>query len=169
MTEKFKNEDFLQQFFLTKETVMNYFYTSPFFDSSSNNAILKMQNQDLTNLNQMTGKFYELYFVSPDNLLFVILEKYNGPNSNNSEKVVNNSQKVLNAFYILNNEISECPNNHFLFETALINYLQILDKKMNEFVEKKEINYFFSDEEENVETENFIENFLSENNFLFKK
>lgn len=165
MIEKFKNEEFLQQFFLTEETIMEYFYTSIFFDTSSNNAILRNQNQNLNNLQMMIGKYYELYYYNSENNLFIILEKLN-----KLEKENNFSTKILNGFYIINNEISICPSNYDLFETEIINYISNIENEMMEFVNNRNISFFNNiiNKKEEEEEKDFIEEFLNINNFLNK-
>ncbi|KAF7698640.1 Mediator of RNA polymerase II transcription subunit 6 [Cucumispora dikerogammari] len=166
MDVKFKNEEFLQQFFLTKDNVLEYFYTSPFFDTSSNNAMFRNQTKTV-DFETIPGKYYELYFYTPQNNLFIILEKLN--KTNISGKNIKMVTSTTNGFYILNNEISTCPTNYNLFEKTIVNFMKEVDIEMKSFVKNREICFFEKTVDEKEKKVDFIEKFLESKHFLYKK
>lgn len=100
-TTCFIDVHWLQHFELRRENVMHYFYTSPFFDSTSNNAITQTQGIDLEHLKSMRG----LEFMLDDSIreepfLFVIRKQMRSSPSHTD---------LLEAFYILDGTIYQTP------------------------------------------------------------
>lgn len=104
----------LQSFGLRRETVMQYFYTSPFFDSSSNNSILQTQGIDLEHLKSMKGLEYALDDdVREEPVLFVIKKQFRHSPS---------STELLEVFYVLDGTVYQCPD---LLELATSRFVKL--------------------------------------------
>jgi mediator of RNA polymerase II transcription subunit 6 len=98
----------LSAYGLTRHNVLEYFYTSPFFDTSSNNQVIRIQGVDLAQhgaiLQSMTGIEYvldDLNTAEPN--LFVIREQRR--RSRRPQDV-----DLVNAYYILDGLVFQCPN-----------------------------------------------------------
>lgn len=104
----------LQNFGLRRETVMQYFYTSPFFDPSSNNSIMQTQGIDLEHLKSMKGLEFVLdEEVREDPVLFVIKKQLRHSPT---------SSELLEVFYVLDGTIYQCPD---LLELASSRFFKV--------------------------------------------
>jgi len=98
----------LTTFGLTKQTVMDYFYTSPFFNEKSNNQQIRLQGVEADRhqaiLSSMTGIEYSLDEMNTQEPnLFVIREQ---ERMSPSMSDVN----LLNVYYIMDGIIYQCPD-----------------------------------------------------------
>ena len=92
----------LQSFGLRRDTVMQYFYTSPFFDPVSNNSIMQTQGIDLEHLKSMKGLEFVLdEEVREEPVLFVIRKQLRHSLTNT---------ELLDVFYVLDGTIYQCPD-----------------------------------------------------------
>lgn len=55
MNNQYIDVNWLQVFNLTIETVLDYFYTSPFYDVNANNEIIRSQQASTLHLNKLKG------------------------------------------------------------------------------------------------------------------
>ena len=107
----------LSAYGLTRHNVLEYFYTSPFFDTSSNNQVIRIQGVDLAQhesiLQSMTGIEYvldDLNTAEPN--LFVIREQRR--RSRRPQDV-----ELVNAYYILDGLVFQCPDLLDLLKSRL--------------------------------------------------
>lgn len=104
----------LQSFGLRRDTVMQYFYTSPFFDPASNNSIMQTQGIDLEHLKSMRGLEFVLdEEVREEPVLFVIKKQLRHSPTNS---------ELLEVFYILDGTIYQCPD---LLELATSRFFKV--------------------------------------------
>ncbi|EOB14425.1 Mediator of RNA polymerase II transcription subunit 6 [Nosema bombycis CQ1] len=107
----FVDTNFLTYNPLNETNILDYFSTSPFYDSSSNNEVLKMQSQYTGNkINQqvenLRGVYFILDFKNQENTLFIIRK---------SENVNQNLTLNLNFYYVIHGHIYEAPSDSFLY------------------------------------------------------
>jgi len=98
----------LSTYGLTRHNVLEYFYTSPFFNTNSNNQVIRIQGVDLARhdaiLQSMTGIEYvidDLNTAEPN--LYVIREQRR--RSRRPQDV-----DLVNAYYILDGQVFQCPD-----------------------------------------------------------
>lgn len=107
----FIDVDFITRTQLTLTNVLDYFSSSPFYDKTCNNEILKMQYLNCevpTNkLSQMRGARYEA-------------REINGTLT--IEKILNESE-VIEMFIVLNNHIFMCPLESKIYKGRVSNFL----------------------------------------------
>lgn len=112
---EWRNDQWLFEFGgLTPENVLEYFSLSPFWDSSSNNAVLRMQTQFNqlsieTKLKEMVG--VEFTLASHQDNLFIIAK---------SKRLSPTRAIPQTLYYILDGNTYECPNLYSLLSTRLL-------------------------------------------------
>jgi mediator of RNA polymerase II transcription subunit 6 len=104
-----RDDNFLQNYRLNIENVLDYFYLSPFYDKNSNNEIIKMQHLDSKLLKGMTGVEYNLEDGYDD---LYILSKIRRFSQNNFE--------ILNYYYILIGTIYQCPDIGSVLDARIV-------------------------------------------------
>lgn len=130
----FVNKGFFELQPLNKDNVLEYFSTSPFYDKSCNNEVLKMQTQfrlldkDL-NVSTMVGLFYEVMDTDEP---FVIKKAYNN----------GDSIDALRFYYIIHGYIYCAPTNYSIYRYRVSNAMWILNSFINKMIEKKKFNPF---------------------------
>jgi len=140
--EEREDINFVDQRFLSSRTlddtnVLEYFSSSPFYDKSCNNEILKMQTQfrglDLkSKLSTMIGIFYELLNSNSDKTLFIIKKAYNH----------GNSIDTLGIYYIIHGYIYSAPTNYSIYGCRMSDSMWILNSFINKVFEKRKFNPF---------------------------
>lgn len=124
----FVDHVFLSSNPLTSENILDYFSTSPFYDKSSVNEILKMQNQyrGISTLQQDVSKhkgvFYVLDHCNTDNTLFVIRQSDNDVN--------------LAYFYVIHGHIYKAPTNNKIFNTRINDIYWYLNEILDSYLDK---------------------------------
>ncbi|ORX68045.1 MED6-domain-containing protein, partial [Linderina pennispora] len=105
---------------LRPDNVLEYFGLSPFWDPSSNNAILRMQTQfnELQNasldLRQMTGiEFAVTYHEAP--ALFIITKQ----RRSNPTKVT-----PVSIYYVVNGNVYEAPSLYSIISTRMLSSIK---------------------------------------------
>jgi mediator of RNA polymerase II transcription subunit 6 len=92
----------LQTFGLNKQNVLDYFYTSPFFDKSSNNQQLRNQGVNIEYLNKMIG----IEFTVDDAMCFephlYVIKK--------SDRINPQKSILLEVFYCLDGAFYQSPS-----------------------------------------------------------
>lgn len=101
----FSNEEWIRAFGLGPHNALDYFALSPFYDTSCNNEVVKMQGLSLEHLDKMTGLEYRLLYSGKEPLLFIVVKQI---------RVSPSSQRVKEMFYILDKQIYSSPNLHRL-------------------------------------------------------
>jgi hypothetical protein len=98
-----KDNLWLHAFGLSKETILEYFYTSPFFDASSNNQAIRTQGVDIRFLLDMVGVQYAVDEANSASQpsLFVIKKFWR-----QDSRTVN----LLAVYYCLDGVIYESPD-----------------------------------------------------------
>jgi hypothetical protein len=115
---QFIDIQWLSAYGLTRFNALEYFYTSPFFDSNSNNQTIRIQgvepSQHESILMSMIGKEYVLDTINTaEPNLYVIKEQRRiSPSSSDVT--------LLNVYYILDGVIYQCPN-----------FLDLLNSRVN--------------------------------------
>lgn len=98
----FVNKDWLHLYGLNRKNVLNYFYTSQFYDSSSNNeAIRNDRIPNYASLLQKTGLEFELDNANIDEPHLYVIKKQ----IRRSPETV----ELLDCFYILDGSIYQSP------------------------------------------------------------
>ncbi|KAI5165261.1 mediator of RNA polymerase II transcription subunit 6 [Nematocida sp. AWRm78] len=115
----FRDSLWLQENILSKDTLMEYFSYSQFYDRNCNNEVLKMQNIHRNNdsldifLTKMCGIQYIItYAIEPT--LFII-KKCN--------RISPDKINVLDYFYVMNGTIYQSPTEKEVFSTRYTNIL----------------------------------------------
>ncbi|WUR03895.1 mediator of RNA polymerase II transcription subunit 6 (MED6) [Vairimorpha necatrix] len=123
---------FISNHQLTPQNIITYFSTSPFYDKSSINEILKMQNQyrgiDISNeeVTKYKGMYYILESNTPDNTLFVIKQALNEKDQN-----IN-----LSFYYVIHGFIYKAPSNHKIYNTRINDIYFYLNEIMDFYFKK---------------------------------
>jgi hypothetical protein len=97
----FMDASWLQSFGLSQENVLDYFYLSPFYDSTANNQILRAQRVSPSHLLNMIG----LEFIvepNPYEPTLFLIKKQNRKSSHHVE--------VLEVFYVMEGIIYQSPS-----------------------------------------------------------
>lgn len=101
-TSCFIDVGWLTHFGLRRDTVMAYFYTSPFFDAAANNSIAQAQGVSLEHLKDMRGLEYALDdAVQEEPALFVVRKQMRRSPT---------SADLLDVFYVLDGTVYACPD-----------------------------------------------------------
>ncbi|KAL6121095.1 hypothetical protein NUSPORA_02050 [Nucleospora cyclopteri] len=136
---------FLQNTPLNSNTVLEYFSTSPFYDRTCNNEVLKMQSQfaniDIkSQLRKLEGIFYSVEEES-QNTLFII----------NKHENTGGNVSLIKMYYVMHGYIYACPTIDSLSDAKLIETLWQMNNAMDLYEEKKEFDFLtgpvFSKEE----------------------
>lgn len=91
----------IHRFPLTIDTVLDYFYTSPFYDSDCNNHVLRTQGVSIDNLRDMIGTQYDVDRVlSAPPTLFVIKKQHRSTPS---------TVQNMEVFYCIDGAIYQAP------------------------------------------------------------
>lgn len=115
---------------LNESNIIEYFSTSPFYDPSCNNEVLKMQSQYSGNkitqeVNTLKGLYFILDYKNEENTLFVIRKSIN-----EGDKHVN-----LNFYYVIFGHIYEAPTNISLFQSKTTEIFWQLNKLIDGMIE----------------------------------
>ncbi|KAJ1722493.1 Mediator of RNA polymerase II transcription subunit 6 [Coemansia erecta] len=109
---------------LRPDNVLEYFSQSPFWDSSSNNAILKMQTQfnDLQqasyNLTSMVGIEFAVTHQEPPSLFIITKFRRSSPT-----KTV-----PLSVYYIVDGNAYEAPNLYSIVSTRMLSSIKKVEE-----------------------------------------
>jgi hypothetical protein len=108
MDVQFIDIQWLNMYGLRRDNALEYFYTSPFFDISSNNQIIRIQGVDMSQhdsiLQGMIGTEYVLDDINTSEPnLFVVREQHR-----RSRRY--GDVDLINVFYILNGIVFQCPD-----------------------------------------------------------
>lgn len=95
---------------LTRHNVMQYFETSPFYDNTCNNSVLKMQNTDLSELVKLVGVEYGLYHAR-EPFVFIIRKYY---------RRARDQLEHLATYNVIAGEISQAPTLGAVLESRLV-------------------------------------------------
>lgn len=126
---QWKSPEWIQLFGLRTENVLEYFGQSPFFDRTSNNQVLKMQNQfqvnnniDLTKqLTKMKGIEFIIHDVrEPD---FWIIRK--------QRRLSPIEVKPISDYYIIGANIYMSPSINKIMESRLLSTTYLLKQSLN--------------------------------------
>ncbi|KAF9762738.1 Mediator of RNA polymerase II transcription subunit 6 [Nosema granulosis] len=120
---------------LNENNIIDYFSTSPFYDPSCNNEVLKMQSQYTGNkINQQVDKLKGMYFIldyrNEDNTLFVIRKSIN-----TGDEHVN-----INFYYVIFGHIYEAPTCSSLFHSKATEVFWQLNKIIDCIIEEIDFN-----------------------------
>ncbi|KAJ2586635.1 Mediator of RNA polymerase II transcription subunit 6 [Coemansia sp. RSA 1722] len=122
---EWRSDQWLFQFGgLRPDNVLEYFSQSPFWDSSSNNAILKMQTQfnDLQqasyNLSSMVGIEFAVTHQEPPALFIITKFRRSSPT-----KVV-----PLAVYYIVDGNTYEAPNLYSIISTRMLSSVKKVEE-----------------------------------------
>jgi len=121
----FQDPVFLQQFPLNPENVLDYFSNraNPFYESTCNNQLIKMQGQHMSNLTQMEGVEYGLIH-HQDPILYII-QKRRRTQTPNGPVVT-----PLAHYHIINGTVYQAPDLASIMNSRLST---ALDKVLNAF------------------------------------
>jgi MED6 mediator sub complex component len=129
----FRDPAWLQQFPLTKDSVLQYFALSQFYSRNSNNEVLKMQTLhneigDQEELfRKMTGIQYSLHHHEEPHL-FIIKESMRTSPSKTS---------VLRFYYIMHGAVYQAPTERELVSARLTNILFAMRKALRSMRERR--------------------------------
>lgn len=131
----FRDDDFINQYFLTEDTIFDYFRSSPFYDESCLNQTFILQSQysnfDFSEkIKTFKGKFYEASLHL--NNIFIIKYFYN-----DTKEI-----KLVNAYYVIEGNIFEAPSSLEIYEKNMIDILENLGLELKNFVEKRDFCIF---------------------------
>lgn len=122
MNRQYIDIRWLTTFGLSKDNILEYFYTSDFYDSNCNNQIIRNQGVSLSNLLSMEGIEYTLDTeCTKEPYLYVITK--------NLRKNIKESQ-LLEAFYCLNGIIYQAP---FLLDNLKVKLAKISYNALESF------------------------------------
>lgn len=124
----FKDVIWLQTHQLGQSTVLDYFSTSPFYEKSCNNEILKMQQRPVTEstLSTLTGIEYLVSESSINSSCYIIYHQL--------RKSPTNTQ-LLQVYYVLDGVIYPCSTLHDLVVSRLRTSLHHISKAMSKAIE----------------------------------
>lgn len=97
----FMDPAWLQTFGLSRENVLDYFYLSPFYDTNSNNQIIRAQRVEPSHLLNMKGLEFIVEPNSNEPVLFII-KKQNRKSIQHAE--------ILEVFYVMEGTIYQSPS-----------------------------------------------------------
>jgi len=118
----FKDSRWLEVYPLNKDTALDYFALSGFYDRTCNNEWVKMQRGDLSQLKKKTGIEYTLLHWQ-DSFLYVIRK----------QKRESPTRVIPNAiYYIINGTIYQSPTALSVISSRMINCLYYLQKAFKE-------------------------------------
>jgi len=118
----FRDSRWLELYPLTKDTVLDYFTLSGFYDRSCNNEHLKMQRLGLDKLNLMKGIEYVLSTANEPDLYVITKRKRDSPTS-----VI-----PLAVYYIIRGTIFQAPNVYSVVASRTIKCLYHVQKAFQE-------------------------------------
>jgi len=101
MNTQYIDITWLTTFGLSTENVLDYFYTSPFYDSKSNNEIIRTQGVSTTHLQQLVGLEYCVDITSCKEPHLYVIRKQLRRSKGNTE--------TLDIFYCLDGIIYQSP------------------------------------------------------------
>ena len=101
MNTQFIDITWLTTFGLSTENVLDYFYTSPFYEPSSNNEIIRTQGVSTAHLQQLTGLEYNVDISSSKEPHLYVIRKQLRRSKTNTE--------TIDVFYCLDGIIYQCP------------------------------------------------------------
>lgn len=124
----FKDVIWLQTHQLGHSTVLDYFSTSPFYEKSCNNEILKMQQRPVTEstLSMLIGIEYIVAESSTSSSCYIIYHQLRKSPT---------SVQLLQVYYVLDGVIYSCPNLHDLVVSRLRTSLYHISKAMDKAIE----------------------------------
>ena len=144
---------FLQNSALNKETALDYFALSPFYEKSCLNEILKMQSHNTKiNINEHLSRMEGVYYELDDNELtnlFIIYKK----------EILEAESTILKAYYIMYGYIYCCPGLNHLSDNKICEILWRMNNSLDFYEENKKFDFIrgieFSDR--NISTGNVSE------------
>ncbi|KAG0436396.1 Mediator of RNA polymerase II transcription subunit 6 [Dictyocoela muelleri] len=161
----YKNEEFLFHNNLDLNTLFDYFTTSPFYDRTCSNEIIKMQTQrNPTNdkLKEMVGIQYITHEYELENIRKLI-EKCTG-SSLILFKIFRHSYhdfKLLTFYYVVDGFIYEANSDAQIFKVRISNFLFYCNKALDLFFEMRHFDIFkgfvFETNDEAEDENNFVE------------
>lgn len=133
----FVDQRFLSSRGLDDSNVLEYFSTSPFYDRSCNNEILKMQTQfrgldQKSKLSTMVGVFYEAADSNADKTLFVVRKAYN-----HGDRV-----ETIGMYYIMYGHVYPAPTTHSVYRCRMSDCAWILSTLISRMVSRRKFNPF---------------------------
>lgn len=123
---------------LTPQTVLDYFAQSPFYDPTSNNAVLRMQTQysfaagaafanESEELRRFVGIEFAVTYSEPPDLF--IIEKRDRKSPHEAHPVA--------AYYVLHNSIYQAPDLYSVLSNRLLSSLFYMRTSLSSAREKK--------------------------------
>ncbi|KAM0747270.1 MED6-domain-containing protein [Meredithblackwellia eburnea MCA 4105] len=122
---------------LTSQTALDYFILSPFFDRSSNNAVLRMQMQfsrggmegvdEEAELKKFVGSEYAVVHATPPNL-FIIHKR---------DRVSPTEAETISVYYILNDNVYQGPTLYSVINERVVTSLHSLQSSLSLLKENK--------------------------------
>lgn len=106
----YKDAAWLSQNTLTRFNALDYFSTSPFYDNTCNNSVLRMQNTDLSELVKLVGVEYGLYHAR-EPFVFIIRKYY---------RRARDQLEHLATYNIIAGEISQAPTLGGVLESRIV-------------------------------------------------
>eukprot|EP00514_Thraustochytrium_sp_LLF1b_P000328 CAMPEP_0184513912 /NCGR_PEP_ID=MMETSP0198_2-20121128/3680_1 /TAXON_ID=1112570 /ORGANISM="Thraustochytrium sp., Strain LLF1b" /LENGTH=233 /DNA_ID=CAMNT_0026904061 /DNA_START=347 /DNA_END=1048 /DNA_ORIENTATION=+ len=106
----FNDENFVRAYGLHANNVLDYFALSPFYDSTCNNELVRMQKLGLEVLQNMKGVEYRLLHTGYEPVLFVVVKQ------DRSSPTIVRKQEL---FYILDKTIYSAPTLQRLIVSRL--------------------------------------------------
>lgn len=101
MNTQYIDITWLTTFGLSTVNVLDYFYTSPFYESTSNNEIIRTQGVSPDHLQTMIGIEYAVDYQSSKEPHLYIIKKQNRRSKTSTE--------TIEIFYCLDGIIYQCP------------------------------------------------------------
>lgn len=155
----FYNQNFIAVNPLTKDTIIEYFSLSQFYDRGCINEILKMQSQfaniDISHKLTTTVGFYYILSEEFDNLFIIEKREFDG-----------NKTFVLKVYYCMFGYIYTAPTAKSISECRIIDSFFRLNSALLAYEEKKKFNWLsgfqFKNESEIKEKDEKDKNFMLE-------
>eukprot|EP00898_Chlorokybus_atmophyticus_P000902 jgi/Chlat1/1812/Chrsp135S02130 len=113
----FSDPLWLQAYPLNAATVLDYFAISPFYDTRSNNEVLKQRGGDFSQLQNMQGLEYIVDFVQ-EPVLYVIKKQ---------QRVSPQKATPHAAFHVLEGNIYQAPHLHGVLAARMMRCLYHID------------------------------------------
>ncbi|KAK6090171.1 hypothetical protein P3W45_000897 [Vairimorpha bombi] len=160
----FVDHAFLSATLLSPDNVIEYFSRSPFYDASSVNEIVKMQNQyrgiSVTeDVSKYNGIYYVLEHSNTDNTLFIIRQSINKDNVHTNKAF----------YYVIYGHIYQAPSQESVYKSGINNIFWHLCNTLDYYVDNELLNKNTEETKKNEDDRNLPEEVLIEILDEFKK
>lgn len=159
----FVDQVFLQNSPLSPDNILEYFARSPFYDSSSINEIVKMQNQyrgisGNDDFSKYKGMYYVVDHYNPENTLFVIRQSINKDNLHTN----------IAYFYVIHGHIYQAPTQESIYNASINNIFWHLSNTIDFYIDNQLCN-INNEEKDQKKDQGYSEDVLVEIINEFKK